>query len=56
MTETIDSLLGKFPLWVTGLIILAVLLVIGSLGYAIRRVHDSRHPPTDTSATNVHPA
>src|SRR5262245_19558933 len=47
MTATIAFLLGQVPLWVAGFIILAVLLVIGGVGYGLRRAYDKRHPSSD---------
>jgi hypothetical protein len=47
MTAAVESFLGLFPLWVAGLIILAVLLGIGLIGYFLRRAYDKQHPASD---------
>jgi hypothetical protein len=47
MTVAIQSFLGLFPLWVAGLIILAVLLGIGLIGFGLRRAHGKQRPASD---------
>jgi hypothetical protein len=44
---TLGFLFGQLPLWVAGLIILAVLLAVGAVGYGLRRAYDKRYRSPD---------